>query len=103
MTTYAVKENDEGAFRLIERMPSGKWRAIAVDLDEEELGDEIFSLIEDEELDPGDIVPVIGPGGRSDRRAIHFCAPDQKRSLGWALDDRPALGRPLDEYDQQDL
>jgi len=44
-------------------MPSGKWRAIAVDLDEEELGDEIFSLIEDEELDPGDIVPVIGPGG----------------------------------------
>lgn len=101
MSDYAVKEAPDGALRLIERLPSGKWRAIAADLDDDELADEVFELCSDGLLDPGQIVPVLrADGTRADRRAVALCRPPQRRELGWALDDMPVAGRARDRYDR---
>jgi hypothetical protein len=100
ISLYAIKQDENEEWRILERQPNGRWRRVSGELDEEELAEEIFALIESGDLDAGTILAVITPEGRADRRAVHFCGPEQKRALGYVLDDAPARGRQPDQYDR---
>lgn len=100
MSRYAIKFNEDDDWKLLEQAPGATtWKAVAKGSDQDELADEVFELIEDDELDAGQLLLVVTPAGRSERRAVSFCTPDQRRRLGYVIDDRPVMGRPRDQYD----
>lgn len=100
MSRYAIKFNEDDDWKLLEQAPAeATWKVVARGSDPDELADEVFELIEDDELDPGQLIAVVTPSGRSDRRAVSFCSPAQRRQLGYVIDDRPVMGRQRDRYD----
>ena len=100
MSLYAIKQDEKEEWRIIARKPNGRWSLVIGELDEEGLAEEVFELIESGELDAGSILPVLTPEGRTNRRAVHFCSLEQKRALGYVLDDVPVGGRIRDQYDR---
>jgi hypothetical protein len=100
MSRYAIKFDEDDDWKLLEQVPGATtWKVLAKGDDLDELADEVFELIEDDELDAGQLIPVVRPAGRSERRAVSFCTPEQRRQLGYVIDDRPAMGRQRDQHD----
>ena len=93
MVQYAVKENDDGDFRLLEYdLAISKWRRIATDLDEESLAAEIFELLSDGDLEAEQpIIRMLADGSREHIRAIELVSADQRRQLGYVISARPVM------------
>jgi hypothetical protein len=96
MAHYAIKEDDNGDFRLLEHIDAThKWRRVAVDLDEETLAAEIFSLLEDGDLEAEQMITRLrADGNRESVRAIDLVSSEQRRELGYVISAQPVM-RPL--------
>jgi len=98
MGRYAIKENDDGEYRLLEHDDSrNKWRRVADELDADELSDEIFGLLEDNDLEAEQmLIRVRADGDQEQVRAIDLVKPEQRRQLGYVISAQPVMRPPGD-------
>lgn len=83
--TIAVRQSDDGTWRLLEQMETGKWRAFERDLEDEDLAERIAELIEDGDVDPNEEMLVIRDDSRSMVPARSLCTPESLARVGFVL------------------
>ena len=98
MGRYAIKENDDGEYRLLEHDDArNKWRRVADELDADELADEIFGLLEDNDLEAEQmLIRVRADGDHEQVRAIDLVKAEQRRQLGYVISAQPVMHPPGD-------
>lgn len=99
MARYAIKQDEHDEYKLLEFNPAtGKWAVCARNLDDDELADEIFEMLEEDDLDANDEILKVTPDGRSKVRAIELVKDWQRRRLGYVIDAQPVAGRARDAF-----
>jgi predicted ATP-grasp superfamily ATP-dependent carboligase len=93
MARYAIAENDDGSYRLLEHNPAtGKWRRLATDLNEDDLADEVYAILEDGDLDANTILARHDTDGSRTRvAAIDLVRDWQRRQLGYVIATQPVM------------
>lgn len=82
----AARQGDDGAWRLLELQPSGKWRAFETGLEDDDLAERIAELIEEDDLDANDLVLVVADDGSSRRvPARLLCTPEGMARVGFVI------------------
>ena len=98
MSKYALAENEDGSWRLLEQNPqTGKYRRLAADLEEAEVAEEIFQMLEEGTLEAESLLlRQHEDGSKGHVRAIDLVSAQQRRSLGYVIASQPQPPRPGD-------
>jgi hypothetical protein len=98
MGKYALVENEDGSWRLLEQNPqTGKYRRLATDLEDDDVAEEIFQMLEEDTLEAESLLlRQHEDGSKSHVRAIDLVNAEQRRSLGYVIATQPQPSRPGD-------
>jgi hypothetical protein len=98
MAKYALVENEDGFWRLLEQNPqTAKYRRLATDLEDDDVAEEIFGMLEEGTLEVESLLlRQYEDGSKGHVRAIDLVSADQRRSLGYVIATQPQPSRPGD-------
>ena len=95
MGRYAIVENDDGSYRFLEHNPAtGKWARLATDLNDDELANEVYSALEDGDLElEGLVSKHNSDGSKTHVKAVSLIKDWQRRQLGYVIGAQPVMRR----------
>jgi hypothetical protein len=98
MAKYALVENEDGSWRFLEENPqTGKYRRLADDLEDSEVAEEIFQMLEEGSLEAESrLLRQYEDGNKGHVRAIDLVNTEQRRHLGYVIASQPQPLRPGD-------